>query len=399
MQPIATAIVGVSGFGRTHYQDLVAGAERGVLRPVAACIINQTEEAEKCAVLRELGATLYDDFATMLAERGSEIELVQIPTGIPLHRPMCVAALEAGANVLVEKPQAGSIADGEAIRDARDAAGKIAAVGFQRMYDPAVWALKQALLAGEIGRIEAITGYGLWPRPRSYYDRNGWAGRLRLDDGSPVLDSPIQNAMAHYVMLALFFGGSAIAAPAELERVEAELARCNQIESADTCALRATTPEGPTISFCATHACGVNEGPTLRIRGSAGSAEWCYQGNTDGGRLVRVDGSEQVFSAMPNAELRVRLIDQLAAAIRGDGTARICTVDQALAHTRLIDAVHRAAAVQPVDPAHFRIEDRDGSTVCVLAGVDELLRAHLDDGRLPSEAGVPWAASGGAITV
>lgn len=395
MEPIATAIVGVSGFGRVHYQDLIDGAARGTLHPVAACVINQDEEAEKCAVLRELGVRLYDDLDRLLAAHGSELDLVQLPTGIPLHRPMCEAALAVGANVLVEKPLAGSTVDAVAIRDARDAAGRLVAVGFQRMFDPTTWALKEALLAGEIGTIEAITGYGRWARPRSYYQRNGWAGRLRLDDGAPVLDSPIQNAMAHYVMLALFLGGTELAAPAAVERLKAELYRCNQIESADTCAFRVSTAGGIPISFIATHACESNDGPVLRVRGSAGEAEWRFGGSVDPVRITPAGGPTRELVCLSGAELRPHLIDTLATAIRGEAGARICTVDQALVHTRVIDAVHRASAVEAIDPAHWHTAQPE-DPVRVLSGFEACCDAQLSEGTLPSETGAAWAVAAGS---
>lgn len=392
MAAIATAIVGVSGFGRVHYEDLIDGCRRGVLRAVAACVINQAEEAERCARLRELGAVIYDDFAAMLAAHRGELELVQLPTGIPLHRSMTEAALAIGANVFVEKPVAGSMADAQAMLAARDAAGRQVAVGFQRMFDPVTWAFKQALVDGAIGRIEAITGYGLWPRPRSYYDRNGWAGRLRIGDGVSVLDSPIQNAMAHYVMMLLFFGGRELAEPAQLAAVQAELYRANQIEGPDTCALRAITIDGLSLGFCASHCCRENEGPVLRIRGSAGQAEWSYAGNVDRGSLQRADGSVEHFEGLPQEQLRPLIIDQLCAAIRG-GPARICTLDQAAVHTALIDAVHRAAEVRALDPAWWHEDCSGASPLRLIDGIEGLLRAHLDDGLLPSERGVAWAGA------
>ena len=44
-----TAIIGISGWGRIHYEDLLRRRERGDIRICAATVINQAEEAEKCA--------------------------------------------------------------------------------------------------------------------------------------------------------------------------------------------------------------------------------------------------------------------------------------------------------------------------------------------------------------
>ena len=42
------AITGISGYGRTHYEDLLRRRDRGDVRILGAAVINQAEEAEKC---------------------------------------------------------------------------------------------------------------------------------------------------------------------------------------------------------------------------------------------------------------------------------------------------------------------------------------------------------------
>ena len=48
-----------------------------------------------------------------------------------------------------------------------------------------------------------------WPRYFNYYARNNWAGKLAMN-GTWVFDSPVNNACAHYLNLALFWAGAAI---------------------------------------------------------------------------------------------------------------------------------------------------------------------------------------------
>ena len=76
-----------------------------------------------------------------------------------LHREHAVAALEAGAHVLVEKPMAVTLADAEAVAAAARAAGRTVAVAhgwnWSRLTD---WA-KEALAVGRLGRVTSVTGY------------------------------------------------------------------------------------------------------------------------------------------------------------------------------------------------------------------------------------------------
>ena len=199
----SVCIIGVSGFGRVHYEMLLNEHAAGTVEIVGATIINQDEEAEKCAHLRALGCRIFDDYEAMLRALAGKAELCLIPTGTPLHKTMTIAALKAGMHVYVEKPAAGCIQDVRAMQQASCAADKLVAVGYQHMYAPSTLEIKRQILDGLIGKVEAIKCRVLWPRGHDYYQRNNWAGRLRVDD-TWVLDSPFNNAVAHELMMMLF---------------------------------------------------------------------------------------------------------------------------------------------------------------------------------------------------
>jgi hypothetical protein len=114
--------------------------------------------------------------------------------------------------------------------------------------------LKRDLLEGRYGRPLRLATLCAWPRDRAYYRRNSWAGRLRdRDSGAWVLDSPANNAMAHFLHNALFVLGPAMAHSALPAAVTAELARAYPIDSADTAACRVMTDGGCEVLFLASH--------------------------------------------------------------------------------------------------------------------------------------------------
>ena len=78
--------------------------------------------------MKRRGVRIFTSLREMLAQAREELDLVCIPTGIPLHRPMAIAALEADCNVLVEKPSAGCIQDVDAMLAHRGVARGMAAV-------------------------------------------------------------------------------------------------------------------------------------------------------------------------------------------------------------------------------------------------------------------------------
>src|SRR3979411_2311008 len=53
------------------------------------------------------------------------------------HAPIAIAAAKAGMHVMVEKPMCFSVAEGQAMVDAADAAGVTLMVAYNKRYDPA----------------------------------------------------------------------------------------------------------------------------------------------------------------------------------------------------------------------------------------------------------------------
>ncbi len=253
-----------------------ASHDCGELDLVAAVVINPDEEPEAVSDLRRRGAVLYDSYEEMLKRHAGHLDLCLVPTGIPWHARMTIAALEVGANVLVEKPLAGSMADVAAIRAAERASGRFVAVGFQEVYSAAAAHVKARLVAGVIGRVQSLRFVGLWPRGTGYFERNQWAGRLRAD-GASVLDSPLNNAFAYFVNLCLFFAGPDCRRSARARVETAELFRAHAIESFDTAVVRARSPEGVRFWFGVSHTCGRNREPEIYIEGTAGRVEWWHE--------------------------------------------------------------------------------------------------------------------------
>ena len=273
--PARIAIIGVSGYGSIHLQLARESRDRGEIKITAAAIINPQEEAAVIAELRGQGAEIFTDYAEMFRSLAGRIDLCLIPTGIHWHARMTIAALESGANVLVEKPLAASVAEVEEIRRVEQRTGKFVAVGFQDFYEPGTVWLKHELQRGVIGDIWSVRFLGLWPRPRGYFTRNNWAGRLQVD-GVAVMDSPLNNAFAHFVMLSLFLvGAETTAETPTLEGVE--LLRAHAIESFDTAVVRSLTARGVKLWFGASHACRETVEPEIVITGRHGQACWRYE--------------------------------------------------------------------------------------------------------------------------
>jgi predicted dehydrogenase len=88
---------------------------------------------------------LHADYREMLDGGGLDAVVVCSPAGT--HAEVVLAALDAGVHVFVEKPMCITLADADAIIEARDRAGKVVQVGTMKRYDPAVEAMLAELTA------------------------------------------------------------------------------------------------------------------------------------------------------------------------------------------------------------------------------------------------------------
>lgn len=379
-------IIGVSGFGAVHYDDLMREVDRGLVRVLAATIINRDQEADKCRRLGELGCEIFDDYKAMLDAVAAKADLCFIPVGIHLHAPMTIDALRAGANVFVEKPVAATIQDVRAMQAAERETGRFVAVGYQSMYGHEVMAMKRAILDGKLGKILSIKGRGLGSRTRTYYERNNWAGRLKVSDRW-VLDSPFNNAMAHQLNVICFLAGDELRTSADLKSIQAELYRGNEIESADTTSMRIVTSRDIPLYFFVTHCPREGFGFRIVVRGELGVMTWnCHESLT----VEYADGRREEMPVEGGAQLRENIFRSLVGRI-GDPEAFICGLDIAGVQTLCVNGAHESSPVRRVDAEFLTDEPFEGSTRTIIEGVDEAILRGFERERLFSELDVPWS--------
>jgi UDP-N-acetylglucosamine 3-dehydrogenase len=104
----------------------------------------------------------------MFAEE--ELDLVSIVAPTSVHLGVTLQALDAGANVLVEKPIAATREDAERMIAAAEAAGKLMTVGHIERFNPAIRELRRRLGEHELGRVFQIKATRLGPFPARIRD-------------------------------------------------------------------------------------------------------------------------------------------------------------------------------------------------------------------------------------
>jgi len=389
---IRTAIIGVSGFANEHYHDLLRETAAGRLQIVSATVINQAEEAEKCARLRGLGCRIFDDYRLMLEAMAGHLDLCVIPTGIPLHAPMTLAALAAGSHVLLEKPAAGTIQEVTAMQKAESMAGRFVAVAYQSLYTPEILRMKQAMQDGLIGPVHAIKCRGLWPRPNSYYERNSWAGRLRQHDRW-VLDSPFNNGFAHWLNMLCFLAGRDLRGSARPLAIEAELYRTRPIESADTACLRIATEEGIPLLLWVSHSCTETEDPILEVRGERGTLVWTQEGIS----YHPAGGEAEAWPSHTVAQFRPLMYDAVLRRIAGEDTF-LCGLDIAGRQTLCSNGAFESSPIHTIAPGHLTAHGEADPLVAIDA-ISDICRRAFQSESLWSEMGLPWAKKGRLVSL
>lgn len=194
MQPLKTAVIGGGKVGHTHAQALAKLPESEF---VAVCgrDLGRTQ-----TFADQYGVRAFVDVQEMIAATGAQAVMVCTPH--PAHAGPAVAALEAGAHVLVEKPLAATLQDCDAmITTARAHGVKLGLISQRRLYEP-VLRVKRALDAGKIGRPILGTAVLMGWRSQAYYESDPWRGTWDKEGGGVLV-----NQAPHQLDLLQWFMG------------------------------------------------------------------------------------------------------------------------------------------------------------------------------------------------
>ena len=154
--PTRYAVIG-TGHRSQMYLDAIAGPHADVAELVALIDVNPSrleyhrDRHEAFAQVR-LGGP--DELEQIIAEES--VDRVIVTSVDRLHAEHVVRALEAGADVVVEKPLTIDAPSARAIQEAIDRTGRSVVVTFNYRYSPRNTALKQIIASGEIGEVVSV---------------------------------------------------------------------------------------------------------------------------------------------------------------------------------------------------------------------------------------------------
>jgi predicted dehydrogenase len=134
------------GFGARAHVPAVEAVES--LRLAGVCTARQLTADAAAAKWQTTG---YADYRAALTD--PEVALVTVAVRVALHREIVEAAIAAGRSVYCEWPLATGSREASELAAAAAAAGVATAIGTQGRFAPAVVAAREAVAAGEIGRV------------------------------------------------------------------------------------------------------------------------------------------------------------------------------------------------------------------------------------------------------
>jgi predicted dehydrogenase len=336
---------------------------------------------------------VYPDADTLLENAVGKADVILVPTSIDTHYPLTKKCIDAGFDVFLEKPPVGTVQELDMLSAHARNNGKRVAVMFQHLYSTIVQDIKNRIIQREFGKLKKIKAMAGWVRLDSYFNRAGWAGKLKVND-SWVLDGTINNPLAHMLANQLYFASSHVGEMAEPATIQAELYRGHKIESEDTSSMRIMTKEGVEIIFNAT-LCSKNVyGPVIITECEKATIEYF---NFEKAQISYADGRKSEL--VNEREQREHMLSQLAQSYESD---KPFTVDLEMCRPFTVcvnGAFESCGTIHSIGTDYIEETEYEESVKTVISDIDQIIDKCNTNGKLFSEMAVPWAKSSNPLNV
>ena len=395
-KPLKIATIGLGGYAYDHIKAVNWLAKDGLTELIAVVALPSDRERlpERVDELQKKGVVLYESIDQFLATGAHTVDVLMCAVGIHQHVPVSIAALRAGLHVYCEKPIAGTIQEVDALIDAQKQAQKQVTIGFQYIPSRSVSELKARICDGRLGKVKSVKLMCCWPRSKRYYERNNWAGRLRIGNDW-ILDSPANNANAHFLFNLLYLSSNQPSEAARPAKLRAELYRANKIESTDLTQLQFVADTGTDCYVILSHCGWERTRPIMQLTCENGEAIW--QGDFGETDIRYHDGSTEHFENDRFEQWRYQIVREFAEAILAN-EATLCPPSLARAHTLTINAMHESCPRIHTVPDEYiaeieALEDYPPQGKELFRKIkdhDAAMQKAFEETKLFSELGLPW---------
>ncbi|MEM9393010.1 MAG: Gfo/Idh/MocA family oxidoreductase [Pseudomonadota bacterium] len=299
----------------------------------------------------------YGDWREMLeAERGRDnrLDLVTVATPNATHFEIAKAFLEAGFNVLCEKPMTMTIEEGEEIVRVAETSGKICAVNYCYSAYPMVREMRNIVATGGIGKVRVVVANFSHGHHGDATDADNPRVRWRYDPAMAGVSGQFADCGIHALHMASFIAGD------EVQSLSADFASTIPGRELEDDAMVNFRMEHGTVGrlWSSSVAIGRQHGFDIQVFGETGGMRWASEQPNQvfytpvGGRTEIIEKGEAGLSSEADRLSRVAIAHpegfplavaniyvDLAAAIRGEAGGALPTATDGL---RSMAAVYAA---------------------------------------------------------
>lgn len=343
--PIRTGIIGFGLAGRVFHAPFIA------TNPVFRLDLISTANPERAAdaASQHPEAQIVANPEELLARAG-DLDLVILASPAHTHLEQGLAALEAGANVVIDKPFVPTVSDAKKLIAAADDAGRMLTVFQNRRWDGDFLTVRTLIDAGALGTVHRFEStFERWSGP----NRDRWQDTTTIEQGAGIT----YDLGSHLVDQALQLFGPAVVEQAELQTVREgsvsdddafiSLLHSSGVRS-HLMMSRAAAQSGPRFRVLGSESGYTVYGldgqePALKLRRWPGSDGYGLTPESEWG-LLGIDGSEAGLTPVPTQPGDYPAFYAGVAAAILDGAPAPVDPREALEVVRILERAHALSA-------------------------------------------------------
>ena len=163
------AVVGAGTIGHAHMDAAQASP---------SCLLSAVVDPSPAAiaVAAKAGVFLYASIDELLARDRPDALILATPN--QLHVPQALQCISASLPVLLEKPIATTVAEGERLVRQVEAMGAKVLIGHHRAHSPIMAKAKEVVDSGKLGKLVAVMGSATFFKPEQYFLDGPWRREL-----------------------------------------------------------------------------------------------------------------------------------------------------------------------------------------------------------------------------
>lgn len=205
---VRVAMIGCGGMARGHVRNILKQQDTTEVVVVNDPSDEAYAEMQKLFTDANLPAPPnVKDLTTLLSDYRGKIDVAFIVTPHAFHYEQAKACLEAGLDVLLEKPMVVTAAEAESLIQTRDATGKLLVIAFNGSLSHQIRTASAMIASGEVGTLQNIVAY-VWEDWSEHYSGH-WkqipeisGGGFMFDTGAHMLNTVSDLANQDFVEVA-----------------------------------------------------------------------------------------------------------------------------------------------------------------------------------------------------